>query len=78
MDPLFLEQIASILSIEKDNLSGELELSSCEWDSIAMAEFVSAVDLSFDIRIDLYALQNCRTVADLIDLIPVYRGQSCG
>ena len=78
MESSFLDQIASILNIDKKDLSGELELESCQWDSIAVAEFAAIASVSFNIDINLYSVHKCRTVADLLDLIPINTAQSHG
>lgn len=78
MDSSFLDQIAGILNIDKKDLSGELELDSCQWGSIAVAEFAAIASVSFNINIDLYSVHKCRTVADLLDLIPNNTGQNHG
>lgn len=66
-----LDELASMLDVEREALSPDLELATCQWDSISAAQFIASADLLYDAKVDPDSLRNCLTVGDLLALLPV-------
>lgn len=64
-----LEIIAEILEIEVDEISLENELDEDGWDSLAVVTFISEIDSNFNQVISPSAVNEVKTVADLIALV---------
>lgn len=63
-------ELAKMLCVDVDRISPELSLDQCQWDSISAVQFITTVDLLFDVRVDTSRLEGCRTIADLLALLP--------
>jgi acyl carrier protein len=66
----FLDELSKILDVNREDISPDLELDSCQWDSIAAFQFITSVDLFYDLKVEANALRHCSTVADLLSLVP--------
>jgi len=67
----FSEKLADILEVEVSAVTGELVLKDItSWDSLAMLSFVALADSQFGVVIEGAKLAACRTVNDLIALLP--------
>lgn len=64
-----LEIVAEILEVEVEDISLESELDDANWDSLAVVTFISEVDSSFNQVIAPSAVNEVKTVADLIALV---------
>jgi acyl carrier protein len=64
-----LEIIAEILEIEANEITLEKELGEDNWDSLAVVTFISEIDSNFDQVISPTAVNEVKTVADLIALV---------
>lgn len=75
MDQQILNELAQMLDVERDMLKHDLELASCQWDSISAVQFIVTADLLYDTKIDPVLLEGCLTVGDLLALLPALPGQ---
>ena len=67
----FNEKMADILEVEASAITGEMALKDLSsWDSLAMLSFVALADSQFGVVIEGSKLAACRTVDDLISLLP--------
>jgi acyl carrier protein len=64
-----LEIIAEILEVEVEEITLENELDEDSWDSLAVVTFISEIDSNFDQVIAPTAVNEVKTVADLIALV---------
>ncbi|MEY8214406.1 MAG: phosphopantetheine-binding protein [Colwellia sp.] len=64
-----LEIIAEILEIEVSEITLGNELDEDSWDSLAVVTFISEIDSNFDQVISPTAVNEVKTVADLIALV---------
>ncbi len=65
----FYEGLADILEIEISEVSGELNLSEINWDSLAFISTIALIDECHGIVIGGQSLENCKTVGDIEKLI---------
>ena len=67
----FYQKLADILEMETAGITGEVVLKDISsWDSLAMLSFVAFADSQFGVVIQGSKLAACRTVNDLISLLP--------
>jgi acyl carrier protein len=64
-----LEIIAEILEVEVEEIMLENELDEDNWDSLAVVTFISEIDSNFDQVIAPTAVNEVKTVAELIALV---------
>ena len=64
-----LEIIAEILEIEVNEISFDSALEEDSWDSLAVVTFISEIDSTFEQIISPSAVNDVKTVADLIALV---------
>jgi acyl carrier protein len=64
-----LEIIAEILEVEVEEITLATELDEDSWDSLAVVTFISEIDSNFDQVIAPTAVNEVKTVADLIALV---------
>lgn len=64
-----LEIIAEILEVEVEEITLENELDEDSWDSLAVVTFISEIDSNFGQVIAPTAVNEVKTVADLIALV---------
>ena len=67
----FYQKLADMLEMEATAITGEVVLKDISsWDSLAMLSFVAFADSQFGVVIEGSKLAACRTVDDLISLLP--------
>lgn len=66
----FIEMLAQELSVSATDLSPNTELSSLpSWDSLAKMGVLALIDSELHMVVPQGALQNCKKLSDLIDLV---------
>jgi acyl carrier protein len=66
----FLGRLGETLMLEGAQLTPETELSSLSgWDSMGMVAVVGLIDQELDTTLPRGALQACKTVGDVVDLV---------
>lgn len=67
----FLHLLDEIIEAPPGTLQGEETLSTIEgWDSLAVVGFIAVVDQHFRVTLSASKLSACKTVPDLIALLP--------
>ena len=67
----FLNQLDDLLEAKPGTIQGTEELKDIEaWDSLAVVGFIAIVDQNFGVTLSADRLKNCKTVPDLIALLP--------
>jgi acyl carrier protein len=67
----FLNLLDELVEAKPGTIHGDEELRSVEgWDSLAVVGFIALVDQHFGVQLSASKLQNCRTVSDLVQLLP--------
>jgi acyl carrier protein len=67
----FLNLLDELLEAKPGTIKGTENLKDVEaWDSLAVVGFIAIVDQNFGVTLAANSLKNCRTVADLIGLLP--------
>jgi acyl carrier protein len=70
----FLHHVDELLELPTGTLKGPEPLSSLEnWNSIAVVSFIALVDEHYEHSISPRQLGNCKTVDDLLNLIPALK-----
>ena len=65
----FIKQVADILEIESENLSGTETLEDLgNWDSLSIISFVAMVDAELNRIVAPEKLKQAKTINDLIEL----------
>ena len=68
----FVKQIADILEISPENLTGsELLEEIGVWDSLSIISFVAMVDVELKKIVDPEKLKEAQTINDLIELVGI-------
>jgi len=68
----FIKQIADILEISPDNLTGSEILEEIgNWDSLSIISFVAMVDDELKKIVDPEKLKEAQTINDLIELVGI-------
>jgi len=65
----FFNELASLLDIERSNLSDNTLLNDLEWDSMAVISTIALIDEIFDIVISGDDLINCASIHDIFSLL---------
>lgn len=67
----FYEGMAEIFEVDVSNISAEFELHSGEaaWDSLAIVSTIALADDCFGVMLEGKALGECKTIADIENLI---------
>lgn len=66
----FIKKIAQELSVSATDLTPNTELSSLPaWDSLAKMGVLALIDAELHMPVPQGALQNCKKISDLIDLV---------
>lgn len=67
----FLNLLDELVEAKPGTIHGEEELRAVEgWDSLAVVGFIALVDQHFGVALSASKLQGCKTVPDLIKLLP--------
>lgn len=64
----FYEGLAEIMEVDVSELSPEYEFGE-SWDSLAIVSTIALIDEIYDKAVDIQLLQECKTVADIENLI---------
>jgi len=64
---VFLEELAEVLEVNKDELNEEFELSG--WDSLAVMSTIAIIDHQFGITVPAKRLSECTSVGALLELV---------
>ena len=64
----FYEGLAEILEVDTDEVKPDLELGE-SWDSLAIVSTIALIDDVYDIQVRPEKLANCKTVADIEQLV---------
>lgn len=65
----FYNGMAEIFEINFEEVKPELNLSSHNWDSLAIVSTIALVDDCFNIMLDGNSLGSCKTLVDIEKLI---------
>jgi acyl carrier protein len=66
----FLNHIEEIIEADPDTLTGgEMLTELKKWDSLAIVGFIAMVDEKFGITLPGKAIQQCKSIPDLVALI---------
>ncbi len=67
----FFEGMAEILEVNVESISPSFDLHSTEtsWDSLAIVSTIALVDDCFGVMLDGKSLGECKTIADIENLI---------
>ena len=65
----FLKDLAEVLEVDPSKLANDFELTSEVWDSLTVLATIALVDEHFDIAVDSGDLDDCPSVASLLDRI---------
>lgn len=57
--------LADIFEIEPDEIGPDTVLEEHEWDSLAMVSMIALFDELYGKEVNIEALKNCATVADI-------------
>jgi acyl carrier protein len=67
--PEFLEELATILNEDEEDVKLETELESLTgWDSVGLLGVIAMLDGDLGVAIDVDKLRECNTVQDLVNL----------
>jgi acyl carrier protein len=69
MEERFVEGFAEILEIEPASVVPTLDLSSHNWDSLAIVSTIALVDELYGLVLNGKALSNCKTLSDVQSLV---------
>jgi acyl carrier protein len=64
-----LELLAEILDCDVEELSPEMELSSFEWDSVAVLSFIAMMDEEFGKAVKGAEIKKLVTIQDALDIM---------
>ena len=70
----FYEGLADILEVSVDRIGPDFDLTTREWDSLAIVSTLALIDECFDEVVNGQKLADCRYVRDieaLIETVPV-------
>lgn len=70
----FYEGLAEILEISPADVSPVILLENHSWDSLAIVSTIALADDCFDVMLSGKALAECKTVADIENLIQLKKG----
>lgn len=73
LDEAFLEELAALLEVEPSALTPEFELTSDNWDSLAVVGTIVLIDEHYGITVDAKALADCQSIEVLGALIAKHR-----
>ncbi len=71
----FYEGLAEILEIDADEVKPELELTSENWDSLAVVSTIALIDDVYDVMVSPDKLAECKTVGDIEQLVAAERAE---
>lgn len=63
-------ELSKILDVELGLILPERSLAECQWDSISAVQFITIANMLYDVVIDADQLGGCRTIGDLLSLLP--------
>ena len=66
---IFLEELAEVLELEKDDLHDDFLFSEDTWDSLTIISAIAVIDEQYDIIIGGDDLMECGSLAQLWTLI---------
>jgi acyl carrier protein len=69
MNNKILNEIESILELPVDSLTGEENLDSLGWDSMAVVMFIAIADDKFNATISPERISRAQSVRDIVELI---------
>ncbi len=64
-----LELLAEILDCDVEDLSPEMELSSFEWDSVAVLSFIAMMDEEYGKAVKGAEIKKLVTIQDALDIM---------
>ena len=64
-----IEMLADVLDVDADSLTPETEMSSLEWDSLAVLSFIAMMDSEFSKAITGKEVRAFKTVQDALDVM---------
>lgn len=64
-----LELLAEILDCDVEELSPEMELSSFEWDSVAVLSFIAMMDEEYGKAVKGAEIKKLVTIQDALDIM---------
>lgn len=65
----FYKLLEETLELDEGELKGNEELEQYQWDSLAVVTFIASVDSATDFVVEPTALENAKTVADLVSIV---------
>jgi len=71
----FYEGLAEILEIDVDQVTPDLSLEDGSWDSLAVVSTIALIDDVYDVTVHPNKLSECKTVADIEQLVAAERGE---
>ena len=67
----FLNLLDELIEVKPGTIKGDEVLANIEeWDSLAVVGFIAIVDQNFGVTLSATNLKGCRTIPDLIALLP--------
>ena len=67
----FLNLLDELIEVKPGTIKGNEALADIEgWDSLAVVGFIAIVDQNFGVTLSATNLKGCKTVPDLITLLP--------
>lgn len=64
----FYEGLAEIMEVDVSEISPEYEFGEA-WDSLAIVSTIALIDEMYDKAVDIQLLQECKSVADVENLV---------
>jgi acyl carrier protein len=65
----FLEKLADILEVNKDDLNEEFPLLGDNWNSLAIVSTIAVIDEQFGTTVPIEELKDCASVRALVQLV---------
>lgn len=72
----FYEGMAEILEIDVDQVKPDLSLEDGGWDSLAVVSTIALIDDVYDVTVHPERLGECKTVADIEELIAAEKAKA--
>jgi acyl carrier protein len=67
----FYAEIDNLLELDPGTIKGDEQLADLKgWDSLAVLSFMAMADANLGVLVSASALAKCRTVPDLLNLLP--------
>lgn len=75
MNASFRTKMSAILRVSEDALTDEFPLNSDYWDSLGLMGTIAAIDEVYGVIIPTGELEQCSTIADLMDAVHRHSGK---